>query len=88
MARGRLEGREREREEEGKERKRKKKRCTDADGQCRLVYQNGIVGAIIALLDTPFVGYIQAARAWDYSILSFIHSPRLFSFFFSRSYAA
>jgi len=55
MARGRLEGGEGE-----KERKKKKKRHTDADGQCRLVYQNGIVGAIVALLDTPFVGYIQA----------------------------
>lgn len=28
------------------------------------------------------------ARDRDYSILSFIHSPRLFSFFFSRSYIA
>jgi len=37
---------------------------TDADGQCRLVYQSGIVGAIVALLDTSIVrhSYIQSAR--------------------------
>jgi len=40
MARGRLEGEERR---------------TNADGQCRLVYQNGIVGAIVALLDPLLV---------------------------------
>lgn len=55
MARGRL-------EEERERGKKKKRRTDDADGQCRLVYQNGIVGAIVALLDTPFVGYIQALR--------------------------
>lgn len=58
---------------------------TDADGQCRLVYQSGIVGAIVALLDTPFVGYISGPRrARDYSILSFIHSSEtLFIFLLS-----
>jgi len=59
MARGRLEKEERE--------------TYERDEQCRLVYQNGIVGAIVALLDTPFVGYIQPAQEYGttQSFLSF-----------------
>lgn len=43
------------------------------------------MGAIVALLDTPFVGYIsRPRRARDHSILSFIHSPEtLFIFLLS-----